>query len=197
MQDYMQYQPAGGHSQPRSPAWIWALIALAFLFGLPCAGVVAWLIYIGAAGPDTAIYTGNQVPSRFVATMKDVGALAEDETILYFYSDAMSDIRDGFYFVSDKKVGIYSETAGQTPLITVDFDEIAELYLDRNESFFIDSQITLELKDGRMVSFPVSSEVDRDERFFESIQSRVSRSDDNAPEAGAALPATVPNEQAA
>jgi len=55
----------------------------------------------------------------------------------------------------------------------VRFDEIADLTLDRDESFFVDSQITLELKDGQPVSFPVSSEVGGDERFFDAIKTRV------------------------
>ena len=58
-------------------------------------------------------------------------------------------------------------------LTVVEFDQIADLTFDRDELFFTDLQITLELKDGRPISFPVSSEVNRDEKFFETIQKRV------------------------
>jgi len=134
---------------------------------------VVWLVCFGESVPETSVYAGNEVPNPFIETMKSVGALEEGETILYFYSDALTDIRDGFYFVSDRRVVIYSQATGGSPLTTVGFEEIAEMNLDRDESFFTDSQITLELKDGRPLSFPVSSEVGGDQRFFEAIETRV------------------------
>lgn len=130
------------------------------------------MAYIGTVGPETSVYTGNEVPKRFSDTMREVGALDEGEQILYFYSDALGDIRSGFSFVSDRKVAIYSKDA-TTPLTIVAFDQITELELHRDTSFLEDSVITLLLQDGSPVSFPVSSEMDRDEQFFEAIQQHV------------------------
>jgi len=45
--------------------------------------------------------------------------------------------------------------------------------LDREESFFVDSQVTLKLKDGRIVSFPLSSEHEGDMHFVETIRERM------------------------
>ena len=132
---------------------------------------------MGVYGPDTFVYTGNQVSARFIATKKDVRALDDGETISFFFSDGVTDIHSGFYFVSDKKVAIYAR-ATKPPLIVVRFDEIADLELDRNESFFEDSYVLLTLKDGMVVSFLVSSEVDRDRRFFDAINSRMPERDD-------------------
>lgn len=179
MQDTYPSQPPFGKDaayppQPRgSRVWLWLLLGVGAFVALACSGGLAGLVYLGVYCPETSVYTGNQVPARFIATMKDVEALDEGENLLYFYSDAMTDIRQGFYFVSDKKVVIYSEAAGESPLTVVRFEEIDDLVLDRDESFFEDSQITLELKDGRPVSFPVSSETSGDQRFFEAIQTRV------------------------
>ena len=139
---------------------------------LPCGGCFAFLAYMGSVGPETSVYTGNQVPKRFINTMKSVKALDEEEEIRFFYSDGLTDIRDGFYFVSDKKVVSYQQNAA-TPLTIVQFGEISDLDLFRDESFFEDSMITLELDDGRVVSFPVSSEHDRDQKFFDAIKSSV------------------------
>ncbi len=176
MHGFSQSQPS---FEPRHrsgrPLWFWLLVGTGLFVILSCGGILVWVMYIATVSPATSVYTGNQVPARFTNTMRRVGALDDDETILYFYSDAMfSDIRDGFYFVSDKKVVIYSESAGGAPLTVVQFDEIADVDLYRNESFFEDSEITLELKDGRPLSFPVSSELDRDQRFLDTIKSRVS-----------------------
>ena len=186
MQDSFQPQPPLGEYgsyQPRArsgaPVWLWLLLGGGLLICLPCGGGLIWVIYLGVYGPETTVYAGNEVPNRFIATMKDVGALDEEEDVLYFYSDAMSDVRNGFYFVSDKKVAIYTEAAGGTPLTVVRFEEIADLELYRNESFFEDSRITLQLKDGRPVSFPVSSETGGDQRFFDAIKSRTETGDTN------------------
>jgi hypothetical protein len=149
------------------------LVVVAVLVGMLVAVLVVGLVYVGAVGPDTAVYTGNQVPRRFLDIARRVGALEEGERLLYFYSDAFVDIKEGFYFVSDRKVVIYSESAGETPLTSVPFDAISDLEIDRNESFFIDSEITLYLKDGQVLSFPVSSEHDKDEAFFDAIRQRV------------------------
>lgn len=45
--------------------------------------------------------------------------------------------------------------------------------LYRDTSFINDSIITLELKAGSIVSFPVSSERDRDVKFYDAIQERI------------------------
>jgi len=154
---------------------LWVLVGFGVLVLLPCCGLFGWLAYIGSYGPETSVYTGNEVPARFLDVMKDVGALEPGEKLLYFYSDALTDIRGGFYFVSDRGVVIYSEAAGDEPLVRIAFEEIAEADLGREESFFIDSEITLELKDGRPISFPVSSEGSKDVRFFESIEDGIAK----------------------
>jgi len=176
MQDYEQSQPVYEPAVPRrrgARLWLWILLGVGAFTVLLCGGAVLALVYAVARGPETSVYTGNQVPRRYVEAIREVGALNDGETILYFYSDALADVRDGFYFVSDEKVAVYSQTAAGSPLTAVPFDQIADLQLFRNESFFEDSQITLELKDGTPVSFPVSSEYDKDQEFFDAIAQRV------------------------
>ena len=130
-------------------------------------------MYIGAVGPETSVYTGNQIPKRYLDTMTQVGALEPGENILYFYSDAITDIRDGFYFVSDRKVAIYTAESGEEPLTTVKFDEIDGVDIARSDTFLEDSEVTLTLKGGDEVSFPLSKENDKDEKFVEAIKARM------------------------
>ena len=59
-------------------------------------------------------------------------------------------------FVSDQKVVVYSRSLDGPPLTVVQFVKIAEVELVRNEAFFLDSEITLHLKNGQPGSFPVS-----------------------------------------
>ena len=82
-------------------------------------------------------------------------------------------IEEGFYYVSDRKVVTYNDDGRVTPLIEMPFGDITDIYLERDESFLIDSEITIELKDGTWVSFPVSSEHDRDEKFADEIRKRI------------------------
>ena len=87
----------------------------------------------------------------------------------------MTDISAGFYFVSDRKVVIYSQATGDSPLTAIPFDDIIEVKLYRNESFFEDSEIMLYLEDGQVLSFPVSSEYERDQLFFDAIHDRTAK----------------------
>lgn len=168
-------QPWEPPAQPRRgmPWWGWLLLGLGAVVVLPCIGCIGWLLYVGSVGPETSVYAGNRVPNRYIEVLKDVGGLEEGEQLRYFYSDAMTDIRNGFYYVSDRKVVVYIEDAGGGPLTIVEFDQIADTDLARDESFFVDSYITLNLKDGSIVSFPVSSESDGDVRFHDALRKEI------------------------
>ena len=170
---HLDMGPAGvPPAQPRrSRWWIW-LVAGVGVLTFSCVGCVGWLGYVGMNGPETSIYAGNEVPRRFLDIMRDVGALDADETPLYFYSDAFLDIRKGFSFVSDRKVATYS-SLHQPALTVIDFDDIAQLTLYRNESLFFDSELVIELQDGTPIRFPLSSEQDGDNRFHDAIESRL------------------------
>lgn len=90
------------------------------------------------------------VRQQIVNTMRETLALDHDEELVYFYSDAMTDITEGFYFVS---VVVYSEQFGDEPLTIIPFDQIEEVTLDRDESFLVDSEITIVMTNGDVVTF--------------------------------------------
>ena len=159
----------------RSRWWIWVIVAVGGVV-MSCAGCVGVLAWIGTVGPDTAVYAGNNVPDRFVETMRDVGAIEDGEQILYFYSDAFVNIRNGFSFISDRKIALYSRDV-RPHLTTVLFENIVDVQIYRDESFFTDSEISIVLSNGMPLTFPVSSEYDRDVRFFDAIRDRVPSSD--------------------
>ncbi len=161
------------HPVRRNPNPIWWILGGGLFLGvLCCGGIIAALAYVGIAGPETSVYTGNQVPARFIQTAREVGALDADETVRFFYSDSLIDIREGFYFVSDRKVAIYIDDGRESPLTAIEFNQIANVEIFRDESFFDDSQITIETTDGDFFAFPVSSEFDRDQHFFDAIETK-------------------------
>jgi hypothetical protein len=162
-------QPPPAPRAGTNPLW-WVFGAgIAFLV-VCCGGLVAGLAYVGVVGPETSVYVGNQVPERFLKTAREVRALEEGEQVRFFYSDGFTNIRDGFYFVSDQKVVIYIEDGRELPLTAIPLDKIEHVELSRDESFLNDSEITIETTDGDYFAFPVSSEFDRDEAFFRAIE---------------------------
>ena len=167
-----QQQPPQRPRTARNPLW-WVFGTGIVLIVICCGGLLAGLVYVGVIGPETSVYVGNRVPERFLKTAREVGALEEGEQVRFFYSDAITDVRDGFYFVSDQKVVIYMEDGRETPLTAIPFDKIEQLDLFRDESFLNDSEITIETSDGDFFAFPVSSEFDRDEAFFKAIEDNV------------------------
>jgi hypothetical protein len=162
------------------PGWAWALIAVGALFLLSCGGLLAFFVHVGSVGPDTKVYLGNEVPARFADTLRELNLLEPGEQIRYFYSDALKDIRDGCYFVSDRKVAVYKKDAA-TPATLAKFDQIADVQLAASDSTWSDGSITLTLKDGQTVGFPVSSEQGRDKLFFQAIQEKVKTQNQRKP----------------
>ena len=162
-----QDEPPFGQPPRKSgmPVWAWVLIVIGGLFALLTITCCAGLMWFGSVAPDTSIYPGNLVPQGYLDELRSVGGLDPGESVRYFYSDAVLDVKQGMYALTDDDVVIYVEAASPS-LTVVPFSEIADLSLYRDTSFFTDSQVTLELKDGRVVSFPLSSEYDRDQAFF-------------------------------
>jgi hypothetical protein len=170
------FPPPGGYPPPgsgpslkrRIPWWGWLLIVLGMLGLSSCAGCLGFIWYAGG-GPDTKAYAGNEVPASYVQTARDLGLLAADEQIRFFYSDAIRDVRNGMYFVTDRNVVVYRRDAAQSATI-VPFTEIADVQLSRGSGWLEDSSVMLSLQDGATVSFPVSTELDRDVAFVRTIE---------------------------
>lgn len=168
---------SGERPRRRTPWWAWVLMGLGGVVVFSCACCGGGFVWFAANTPDTQACSGSELPSKYRKAAEDLGAIDPGEQVLWFYSDDLVGVRDMFYLVSDQRVAVYRADA--QPQCTRDgFDQIAEVELLRDTSFFTDSQVTLTLHDGSVVSFPVSSELDRDVRFFEAITMR-------APEAAA------------
>jgi hypothetical protein len=108
-------------------------------------------------------------------TATEVGALEPGEKVRFFYSDALLEIRDGFYFVSDRSVVVYIEDGRDEPLTKLTFDQIKDIEIIRDTSFLEDSQILLTTVDDELIAFPVSSEFDRDQKFFDAIDEKIAK----------------------
>lgn len=163
--------PPGGPPPPRrglSPI-AWVLLVLGLGVFLCCAGFLGFAAYVGSVGPGTQIYVANEVPKKYVDLANELKLLDSGETIRFFYSDAITDVRNGMYFVTDKKVVVYKADAA-TPSTVVPFTKITDADLESSTSWAEDGSITLHLLDGSVVVFPVSGEGKRDKLMFDAIR---------------------------
>ncbi len=132
--------------------------------------VIGIVVFLGMAsmGPETFVVSGRQLPGRYLDKLKDIELVDDGEKIAFFYSDALMDIQDGLYFVSDKKVVAYCKN-WNPPAIIVPLDSVVEISFERDESFFEDSGIWVRTRDNTEFSIPVSSEQGGDKRFYEYL----------------------------
>lgn len=144
--------------------------------GIGCSSLVVLLlavvIFIGSVAPETSVYVGNELPRKFEKAVRGQNLLAEDERIQYFYSDALFDVTASMYLLTDRKLVLQSK-AWQESSVVLSFSDIAELDIYRDTSFFADSTIFVTTQTGEEYAFPLSSEKDLDERFYEMLKAKV------------------------
>ena len=120
-------------------------------------------------GPGAEVVPGKMLNSKYVNFIREKGLIESSEQIEFWYSDALSDFRDGFYMFTDRKVLLYCKD-WEEPSIAVPFSSISNIRFKKEPSFYKNSQITLVLFDGSTLFFPVSDENNNDEKFFERMK---------------------------
>jgi len=141
---------------------------LTIVGGSVLALILGCLIYLGSLGPPVGVVPGRQLGAKYVSSIRDLGLLGEDELILYWYSDAVLDFKDGFYFFTKRKVVLYCQE-WENPSIVIPYSYISNLKFFHNASIWEDSQIELSLNDNSQVFLPVSSDNDGDQIFYEQL----------------------------
>jgi len=149
---------------------------LAIGFAVMLGVILMALSVIGTIAPDTSIYPGPQIPKKFASQIKALNLLDEGEEIRYFYSDGFMDIETGLYFVTDRKLVVYSSLWNE-PETIVPFDEIDELDVVYNESFWEDSLVSVTTFSEMEINFPLSSEKGLDRKFVEFIEKKIDSED--------------------
>lgn len=149
------------------------------IIGIGCAGILGVVVLLFCAlfafasfGPDTAVYPGLQIPKRFMTTIRSLNLLEENEQIRYFYSDALFDIKEGLYFVTDRNLVLYAKS-WEEPMTIIPLREIKTLHVEYNDSFYEDSVVLITTSSGLDLTFPVSSEKGLDRRFVDAIRERM------------------------
>ena len=125
--------------------------------------------YFAYSSPETYIYSGHQVPRKFLHEIRSLDLLEEDEKIKYFYSDAIFNIKEGMYFVPGRNITLYSEK-WKKPVTIIKLENITKIDVEYDDTFWTDSFVSIETKDGLEVSFPLSSEKGRDKKFMQYLR---------------------------
>ncbi|MCH9650597.1 MAG: hypothetical protein K0U98_20345 [Deltaproteobacteria bacterium] len=149
------------------------LLAIAAVAALCIIAILGILLYIGVKGPETFVVSGQQMNRAHARIVRDLGLLNDSEKIHYFYSDALLDIRQGMYFVTTKRLVLYSDE-WEDPKLVTPLAAIIDAEGEFNESFFEDSYITVTLNTGEEWTFPISSEKGKDQAFYDFLISRSS-----------------------
>jgi len=129
-------------------------------------------LIIGSICPETWIYLEREIPSKYVEEIKELKLIDDDENIKYFYSDALWDIKDGMYFITDKKIVAYNSSWIE-PETLIPFESIDTFEVEFSEEFLTDSYMYVLTKDDLEVSFPISNEKERDKLFYEYLEENV------------------------
>ncbi|WP_028863573.1 hypothetical protein [Psychromonas aquimarina] len=143
------------------------LKCLGISFGVIIGGIFVALAILGSFVPETSVYLGRQVPSKYMEEINTLGLVADDEQIKYFYTDALFDIKEGMYFITDKNLVLYSNM-WEEPKTIISFSDISSIEVDYDDSFLNDSMVLVGVLDYE-IEFPLSSEHARDRKFIEYL----------------------------
>ena len=150
------------------PGWALALIIVGGLGVLVIVLLIAGLVWLGAVGPETRVYPGNQTPERFIESMEDLGLVGPHEKVRYFYSDALIDVEASLYALTDQHL-ILRNTSWAVSEAVIQFDQIKSIDAVWSDHWLEDSMVTVELTDGEVWQFPLSMENGTDRRFVEDL----------------------------
>lgn len=130
---------------------------------------VAALMVIGLITPETSVYREKEIPKRYLAEIKKLGLIEDIETIRFFYSDTIFDIKEGMYFTTDRRLTIYTKEWDE-PIHQLELADINSIDAQYNDSFIEDSWIVVTTQLGDGAEFPLSSEKKRDRLFIQHLQ---------------------------
>jgi len=125
-------------------------------------------VYYASVSPEIEVIPGKQLNNTYKDFMHSEELIDENEVIQYWYSDAIIDFKDGFYFFTEKKVVVYNKQ-WEDPAVLMPLKSIVDIEFERDSTFWNDSRITLYLEDETIVFFPVSSEYDGDVKFYNRL----------------------------
>lgn len=137
--------------------------------GLMALGMIGFIV-LAMMAPEDNIVAGSQMPSEQVQTLKSIGALNDDEQIVYFYTVGLMDITEGGSFFTDKRVVNYIPV-GETGhhINEASYEEITAINPTWSTSWIDNTIFTIEKDDGTFFDLEVTALEQADKRFHQRL----------------------------
>jgi len=123
--------------------------------------------------PETFVVEGDQLSTEQQATIESLGVLEPSERILFFYSDGMWDIAEGFYMLTDQALILWGDEfmqeGKQEPAVRLPLDQITSIDVEYSDSWYEDSAVNVESGEW-IYQFPLSSENGGDRSFITALE---------------------------
>lgn len=149
------------------------VIAGALLTGIM--GLALLGLFLPDTAPETAVLTGDQLSTDLHAIIASLDILEPTETILYFYSDGVWDIKEGFHMLTDQALILWGEefasegTGIRVPVVRLPLAEITSIGVSYSDSWLEDSAVSVD-SGGWHYYFPLSSENGGDRNFITALE---------------------------
>jgi hypothetical protein len=124
--------------------------------------------------PSTQVIEGERLYSFHESFFESIGALHEDEKVLYFYSAGFLSYKEDGNFFTDRRVVSYwrDPGPGEIHVDQAEYSDIQSIDPEFTDSYLEDSIVTITLKDDTQFSLYISNELGKDHVFYESLKHR-------------------------
>ena len=148
------------------------LAALGSVAGLVLCAVIAIGVMIETGVlPDTAAVPGSEVSDETLEFLRSEGIIGADETVLFFYSAGLLDVRELGNLVTDQRVVNYWERGEEIEITEATYPEIESIEPTFGSGVLGSSSFLIELHDGSWFELVVPSESQLDREYFEVLES--------------------------
>jgi hypothetical protein len=120
---------------------------------------------------EGTIHTRDQIPENYLETIYELGLLDTNEKIEYLYTDALFDLEEGIYFVTNKHLVLFNQEWEPRGYI-IPFENIRNVEIDYDYSYINDSSMTVRTLE-HVVSFPLSSNEGKDKLFMKYLSEMI------------------------
>lgn len=138
-------------------------------FSVPLFFAMGIFLYIGFNSPPVHVAPGSGMSQDHAKDLDSLGLLDPGETVFYYYSDALVDIKDSVYLLTDRRLILHNQ-AWAKPTWKIEFHRIEGVDLKRYDSVYEDNLVKVLLASGEEVDFPLSNDGDRDLDFIKQLQ---------------------------
>ena len=152
-------------------SWVpWVLAPVIFVV---CLILLLGIMSIMGKTVPTNVMTGDEVTQDYKNILIDNGIINKDEKIVYFYSEAFSNILDAGNLLMEDRVISYETVDQQLSLYSSDYESIEYAMIDTKGGLLSDTYIYILTKEGDSFYLLATVENDGDVVMFDFLQKQI------------------------